>query len=298
MSFPQLEWSPNGETILTATTAPRLRIGNGFKVFHYSGSLLHETVWPAGQELLQVVWQKYSDGTFAEKPISSVKVQGIQPSQPQVAAKKYVPPAVRTGASFSSPRSQQNDGGVPPERSAIPGLPIGYKVSQGKMKKERNARRKNNNEDTTTEQSQPNATQQQQQPQSNQQTQQAQANNKPRNRNQRRPKPNQNNHENGDDHGANTENAVAQQSQPTGVADGSNQNGADGNGGEANSTNKEKPKKNRVRDYRRALQKKLRDIEDLKTRRDNGETLKANQITSINSEADVLQKLNSLNVSA
>lgn len=94
----QLEWGPDGETILTATTAPRLRIGNnwrtiliffyylkrncvvkrhclsfsfrtgnGFKVWHYSGSLLHESMWPTGQELLQVIWQRYADGTFTEK---------------------------------------------------------------------------------------------------------------------------------------------------------------------------------------------------------------------------------------
>ena len=78
-----MEWGPDGEKLVTATTAPRLRIGNGFKVWHYSGALLHETVWPTGQELYETVWQKYADGFFTEKPISNVKVAGIQPTQPQ-----------------------------------------------------------------------------------------------------------------------------------------------------------------------------------------------------------------------
>lgn len=103
-----MEWCPDGEHFLTATTAPRLRIGNGFKVWHYSGALLHETAWPAGQELLQVIWQKYEDNVFKEKPISNVKVQGIEPSQPQSSKAVYVPPNIRSG-------------GVHAERGPIPG---------------------------------------------------------------------------------------------------------------------------------------------------------------------------------
>ncbi|EDV29224.1 uncharacterized protein TRIADDRAFT_18281, partial [Trichoplax adhaerens] len=38
----QFEWSPDGQYFATATTAPRLRQGNGYKIWHYSGSLLHE----------------------------------------------------------------------------------------------------------------------------------------------------------------------------------------------------------------------------------------------------------------
>jgi translation initiation factor 2A len=32
-----LQWSPHGDKYFTATTAPRLRMSNGFKIWHYSG---------------------------------------------------------------------------------------------------------------------------------------------------------------------------------------------------------------------------------------------------------------------
>lgn len=107
---------------MTATTAPRLRIGNGFKVWHYSGALLHETVWPSGQELLQVIWQQYPEGTSTEPTISNVKVQGIQPSQPQSSTTKYVPPNIRSGGAISATPRPYTDNHQPTERGPIPGL--------------------------------------------------------------------------------------------------------------------------------------------------------------------------------
>lgn len=35
-----LEWSPDGEHFMTATTAPRLRMGNGYKIFHINSLLI------------------------------------------------------------------------------------------------------------------------------------------------------------------------------------------------------------------------------------------------------------------
>jgi uncharacterized protein with WD repeat len=35
------EWSPDGRYLITATTAPRLRVDNGFEVFRYDGTLVH-----------------------------------------------------------------------------------------------------------------------------------------------------------------------------------------------------------------------------------------------------------------
>ncbi len=34
-------WSPDGTSILTATTSPRLRVDNGIKIWHVGGSLLY-----------------------------------------------------------------------------------------------------------------------------------------------------------------------------------------------------------------------------------------------------------------
>lgn len=90
-----LEWHPNGEHFVTATTAPRLRMANGFKIWHYSGALLHETMWPAGMELLEVAWERCPDNTYKEPVISAVKVQGIASSVPQASAQPYRPPNAR-----------------------------------------------------------------------------------------------------------------------------------------------------------------------------------------------------------
>lgn len=119
-----LEWNPNGETFMTATCAPRLRIGNGFKVWHYSGGLLHETLWAAGQELLDVVWQKFADGVFNEPVISSVKIEGIKPSQAVASTQAYRPPNVRGTPNSSNLPDDES------KRSKIPGLPPGYESSK------------------------------------------------------------------------------------------------------------------------------------------------------------------------
>ncbi|KAG6800892.1 eukaryotic translation initiation factor 2A [Apis mellifera caucasica] len=89
------EWSPDGEHFMTATTAPRLRMGNGFKIWHYTGTLLYERPWNEQEELWEVLWQTFSPGTFPEKPISYKAVEGIAPSQPQASKQVYRPPSAR-----------------------------------------------------------------------------------------------------------------------------------------------------------------------------------------------------------
>lgn len=54
-----LEWAADGEHFLTATTAPRLRISNGYKIWHYSGVLLHEKPSPEQEELYDVTWKVF-----------------------------------------------------------------------------------------------------------------------------------------------------------------------------------------------------------------------------------------------
>ncbi|XP_015602162.1 eukaryotic translation initiation factor 2A isoform X2 [Cephus cinctus] len=90
-----LQWSPDGEHFLTATTAPRLRVGNGFKIWHYTGTLLYERPWNKQEELWEVQWQTYPANTFPEKAISYKAVEGIAPSQPQASKQAYRPPSAR-----------------------------------------------------------------------------------------------------------------------------------------------------------------------------------------------------------
>ncbi|KAK6633211.1 hypothetical protein RUM44_003812 [Polyplax serrata] len=90
-----LRWSPDGEHFVTATTAPRLREENGFKIWHYSGALLYERPWNKQEELWEVAWQTVPPGTFKEPSISSKPVEGIQPSHPQASKQAYRPPSAR-----------------------------------------------------------------------------------------------------------------------------------------------------------------------------------------------------------
>lgn len=90
-----LQWSPDGEHFMTATTAPRLRVANGFKIWHYTGTLLYERPWNKQEELWEVFWRVYPTGVFPEKSISYKTVEGIAPSQPQASKQAYRPPSAR-----------------------------------------------------------------------------------------------------------------------------------------------------------------------------------------------------------
>lgn len=72
-------------------------------------------IWPEKQELLELMWQKFPEGTFRETPISYDKIEGIQSVQKQASDKKYVPPNVR--AFGESPTSTT----APPPQGPIPG---------------------------------------------------------------------------------------------------------------------------------------------------------------------------------
>ncbi|EDV97922.1 GH14427 [Drosophila grimshawi] len=128
------EWHPNGEWFVTATTAPRLRISNGFKIYHYSGALLHETFWPQGQELLGIEWQQYADNTFAEPKITKAKHEGIKSSQPEASKKVYTPPHLRLLKEGKNPENY-----LPQPTPTVPGLPAAAPGS-GKNKKKNNSR--------------------------------------------------------------------------------------------------------------------------------------------------------------
>ena len=78
---------------MTSTCAPRLRVGNGFRVWHYSSALLHERLFDDNgkEELWEVAWRSERD--CEDFQVSYAKVQGIQPKQPQ---------ASKVGASMPS----------------------------------------------------------------------------------------------------------------------------------------------------------------------------------------------------
>ncbi|XP_076436058.1 eukaryotic translation initiation factor 2A-like isoform X2 [Babylonia areolata] len=89
------EWSPDGEHVLTATVAPRLRVGNGYRLWHYTGSLLSQVDTPEGEFLWDARWRPVPEGTFREKP---VRYKPAEPGLTSVENKKteaYRPPQAR-----------------------------------------------------------------------------------------------------------------------------------------------------------------------------------------------------------
>ena len=70
------QWAPDGRHLLTSTTSPRLRVDNGFKVFHYNGDLVHEA---KHEVLLQVEFGPSQAGDFEDRPASPERVKrGLQ----------------------------------------------------------------------------------------------------------------------------------------------------------------------------------------------------------------------------
>jgi len=59
------EWSPDGRYFMTATTAPRLQVDNGIKIFSYNGSLYFKKMF---DKLYQVEWRPAESTTYDDLP--------------------------------------------------------------------------------------------------------------------------------------------------------------------------------------------------------------------------------------
>ena len=92
-----IEWCPDGKHILTATTAPRLRVGNGFRIWNYNGIKEFEEINDSNIELNEIFWRPSS--AFTEPQIDLKP--GVTPkkvSEPP----KYVPPHLRNANNSAS----------------------------------------------------------------------------------------------------------------------------------------------------------------------------------------------------
>eukprot|EP00112_Aurelia_sp_Birch-Aquarium-sp1_P022323 Seg626.2 transcript_id=Seg626.2/GoldUCD/mRNA.D3Y31 product="Eukaryotic translation initiation factor 2A" protein_id=Seg626.2/GoldUCD/D3Y31 len=87
----EFQWAPDGIHFLTATTSPRLKIGNGYKVWHYTGRELHQISYSTGHELYQIRWQPAAEGTYKEAAIVSVSKPITTPAKQEA----YRPPSAR-----------------------------------------------------------------------------------------------------------------------------------------------------------------------------------------------------------
>lgn len=71
------QWCYDNFHFVTATTAPRLRVKNGFKVWRLTGELIYEYKTNENQELWQVLWQP---GTYERGQKAAIASQdGLAP---------------------------------------------------------------------------------------------------------------------------------------------------------------------------------------------------------------------------
>lgn len=98
------EWCPDGQHIITATTAPRLRVANGYRIWHCSGNMLQQVMVDKENELWEAVWQPAAEGVYPTPVITTSSITAVaaaaQP-QPEQKAQAYRPPQARgTSASI------------------------------------------------------------------------------------------------------------------------------------------------------------------------------------------------------
>ncbi|XP_071547528.1 eukaryotic translation initiation factor 2A [Panulirus ornatus] len=117
-----LSWSPCGQYLLTATCSPRLRVNNGYRLWHYTAVLQHESFM---NELFCVQWIPDSD---AAKPftVSTKPVSGIESSLVSASKQKYIPPCQRgakgpVGAPSTEKKflSEMSEAPPPPSKTAL-----------------------------------------------------------------------------------------------------------------------------------------------------------------------------------
>lgn len=136
-----LQWSPDGTHFLTATTAPRLRIGNGYRIWHYSGVIIHEHPYREGDELYDVSWQKVPKDRFKEPIVNFQKVEGIVSNQPQASKEAYRPPSARNRPPVKFKlHDDDSDGQLPPP------APSKAALKQKKKRENKKAARKQQDE--------------------------------------------------------------------------------------------------------------------------------------------------------
>uniref|UniRef100_A0A8C1SZA9 Eukaryotic translation initiation factor 2A n=1 Tax=Cyprinus carpio TaxID=7962 RepID=A0A8C1SZA9_CYPCA len=127
VSKPQAEdtthfsWCPDGEHIVTSTCSPRLRVSNGYKIWHYTGTVLYKHETPSNKELWEVLWQRFPTGTFPEKAVKYQAAPSELGSTEAKPAQAYRPPALRNKPqSAISKLENKSDEAPPPAADPAP----------------------------------------------------------------------------------------------------------------------------------------------------------------------------------
>ncbi|XP_071710468.1 eukaryotic translation initiation factor 2A [Rutidosis leptorrhynchoides] len=106
------EWSPDGRYFLTATTAPRLQVDNGIKIFHFNGKSCFKKKF---DKLYQVDWKAESPDKFGDieelvKSVGSLnmegKTQGQGSKSSQAPVKAINPPVQKKPSAYKPPHAK------------------------------------------------------------------------------------------------------------------------------------------------------------------------------------------------
>mmetsp|Transcript_4680 Transcript_4680/g.20030 ORF Transcript_4680/g.20030 Transcript_4680/m.20030 type:complete len:243 (+) Transcript_4680:1613-2341(+) len=96
-------WSPCSRYIIAATSFPRLRVDNGYRVYEYNGSLLEKKDFD--KYLLQCEFLPAASGVYPDRPASprslelaKKNAEGAKGGDASTKAQPYRPPAARQGA--------------------------------------------------------------------------------------------------------------------------------------------------------------------------------------------------------
>eukprot|EP00111_Clytia_hemisphaerica_P007090 TCONS_00020590-protein len=82
------QWCPDGQHLVTATCAPRLRVNNGYKIWHYTGKVVATfNVKPNG-ELFEAFWQNQPKENYPAPKVSTT-------AYVEVKQQAYRPPSAR-----------------------------------------------------------------------------------------------------------------------------------------------------------------------------------------------------------
>ncbi|XP_078488594.1 eukaryotic translation initiation factor 2A [Ciona intestinalis] len=88
-----LEWCGDGCHFVTATTSPRLRVNNGYKLWHYEGGLLQTINFQ--NELNDVQWRPVPPGTYTAPLVKLVTSKNLSNMISASKPASYVPPHAR-----------------------------------------------------------------------------------------------------------------------------------------------------------------------------------------------------------
>lgn len=121
-------WSPDGQYILTATTSPRLRVDNGVRIWHISGSLMYNEEMT---ELYDVTWRPANisqhplGDPFTKLPVAHPSATAYLSTRkaPVKPAGAYRPPGAR-GQLTPLAFKREDQGGAAYVRDGAPGAGI------------------------------------------------------------------------------------------------------------------------------------------------------------------------------